>query len=360
MYKFNNNYTAPIGTVKLDNTGFPTQFEDAQTWNDFKHFDVTPSGSMLHVTSGNNTQPGFVDPDPPNGANINDPRHVFVMPYYNGSGSLSYLSMFGDIGDNGNPDPDALAWKRFCDWSSGVIGGIPTSENTRAYGLYAISELWTGAHPGGIYVAYSTSPFNNVTTLHGYMLPGMSTQYTSPPGPIDDNFPQYMGLGVDDETPVTVDWDPGSGVNNSPLTVWYMLSGENSGASRKVHLLWMPQDYTIGAFAYDDYIGTGSPWGVDFAGATPVDLEAVYAGKDNSGLGHEYNWIAVLVNTGTNWRVDVFRYEQIFPTLVSVGSYDGGAGTPQAIDVDTVDHEMHVLYRDGFNVYRLTVLHFVP
>jgi hypothetical protein len=364
MYKFSDNYSAPIGIVTLDNTGLPgTQFDDVLKWKDFKHFEVTPSNAtlMLHVTSGSNTQPSF--PAPPNALNINDPMHVFVMPYWNGSGVISYLSMFGDIGSGGGSpdDPDSSPWKRFCDWSSGVIGGIPGMPNTREYGLYAISELWAGAHPGAIYLAYSNSPYNNpASDLKGLGLPGMSTQYTSPPGPIDDNFPQYMALGVDDDTPVVVDWDPGTGFEESPLVVWYMLSGENSPPDRKVHLVWMPQDYSIGAFAYDDFIGTGSGWGLDFGGATPIDLEVVYAGKANSGLNHQYNWIAVLLNTGTSWRVDVFRYEPIWPTFVKVGSYNGSTGTPQAMDVDAYDNEMHVLYRDTLNVYKITVLHFVP
>jgi hypothetical protein len=170
-----------------------------------------------------------------------------------------------------------------------------------------------------------------------------------------------MVLGVDDNNPVIVDWDPGPGVNNSPLTVWYVLSSEPTGTSRKVHIVWLPQDYNILAFAYDEYIGAGSPWDIDFgAGNTPVDLECVYANRTGSNLDHNFNWIAVLLNTGTNWKVNVYRYEPLFPTLVPVASFDGDVGTPQNMDVDSVQNEIHVLWKNSSNVYKVTVLHFVP
>ena len=214
-------------------------------------------------------------------------------------------------------------------------------------------------HPGYIWTLYSKSPFANPNTdLSILGLPAMSTQYASPPGPVDDTNPGLMSIAVDDNNPVTLDWDPGPGISNSPLVVWYVLSSESTAANRKVHLIWMPQDISIPFFAYDNYIGTGSTFGVDFGGGTPVDVTTLYANRTNSTLAHTYNWVAVLVQTATGWRVDVFRYDPMFGDVVKVVSTPEQLGTPCALDCDNFDQEIHVLFKNG--PYMVTVYNFTP
>lgn len=364
MYRFNDTYSAPIGISPLSNTGWPSQFANAVTFADYRKFDVTPSGAMLHVTSGNDTKPGFVDPSPPSGYNINDPKAAFILHYFNGTGGQAgYIALYGDVGTNGNPDPDAIPWKHFVDWSSGVTG----LNNTRVYGFFCIDEGWLSAyptlsHPGTVFAAWSSSPFNVPATLYATGLPGMSSQYPVLPGPINDTTPANMALGVDDAMPVLVDWDPGPGVQNSPLTVWWVISSEPTGTSRKVHIIGLPENFNIPYFFYDDYIGTGSPWGVDLgSGNTPVDVEVFYAAKPGTGqLDKNFNWVAVLTNSASGWGVRTYRYEPLFPTLVPVATYSGVAGTAHGMDIDPVEYEIHVLYRDTANQFRVTVLKFVP
>ena len=144
----------------------------------------------------------------------------------------------------------------------------------------------------------------------------------------------------------------------------FTLSGESTATNRKVHFIWMPQDYSILKFAYGDsgggwFIGSGSQFSVDWgAGCYPVDLESFYANKAGSTLANTFNWVSVLVQTPTGWRVDVFRYDPVFKDVVKLASTPDQVGTPCALDVDTFDQEIHVLFKDG--AYQVTVFHFIP
>lgn len=373
MYRYNDNYSSLLGISTLDSSWAPEQFDDPMAWTDYRRFEATPGGQILHLTSGNDTWPSFVDPDPPNGWNVNDPVHCWTMSGYNASGQINWFTLYGDAGTSGNPDPDNLAWKHYVDWSSGVAGSGPThTDNTAAYGMFAISEEWlpnhpSEEHPGTVYVSWSTQPFLDPSTdLSAIGLPQMSTQYTPNPGEIDDTDPGLMALGLDDENYWQADFLGGPGEVIDDITVWYMLSSESTGAERKAHMILLPRDFEDpgwNIFYYANYIGDGSGWGVDFGGAAvPVDVEVLYAAADGSGLDHYNNWLAVLLQTSTGWRVDVFRWEPVFPTLILVDSYEDNssyAGTPHAMDIDAKEHEMHVLHHGGGS-YRATVLHFTP
>jgi hypothetical protein len=295
------------------------------------------------------------------------------MSGYNATGEINWFTLYGDAGTNENPDPDNLTWKHFVDWSSGITGSGPShTENTAAYGFFAISELWLPnhpslQHPGTVYVAWSTQPFQNpATDLYAIGLPGMSTQYPPNPGQINDIDPGLMALGMDDENYWQADFKDGPAEVIDDITVWYVLSSEPTAASRKVHMILLPRDEKDpdwDIFYYANFIGDGSAWGMDFGGsAVPVDVEMLYAAKQDSGLDHYNNWLAVLLSTSGGWRVDVFRWEPVFPTLVLVDSYEdttGTAGVPHGMDIDAKEHEMHVLHYAGGS-YRVTVLHFTP
>ncbi|MFH1675943.1 MAG: hypothetical protein ABIC40_02875, partial [bacterium] len=154
MYKFNDTYSgAPTGIVTLNQGSTlipPIEMQD------YHKFDSNFAGNFMHLTSGNATWPSHVDPI---GYNINDPYHAFIFPTWNTTGIMAYLSLFGDAGSSGSPDPDSIAWKHVVDWTFGVT----TSSDSAFYGLMTISEEWlpnhpAQTHPGHIYVVYSVAP----------------------------------------------------------------------------------------------------------------------------------------------------------------------------------------------------------
>ena len=361
LYRFNDNYTAIVGTPTLDTTGYPIPLDEVSTWNDHHKFDVAPTGSVIFASSASALWPSIVDP---NSYNINDPYHAWIMPYWNLTGTSIMLGLFGDVGYNPTPpsppDPDSVPWKHVVDWTSGAA-----YYTNRIYSLMTISELWIPehpgyTHPGDIYAIYAASPYSDITTDYDPIGLDLSTQHPSG-GVVDDTVPNLMAVAVDDEMPVSADWSSGPGDLSSDIVVWYFLSSEATGADRKVHLVLLPEDITIAfdIYYYDDYIGTGGTWGVDFGGAIPIDVETIYANSVGSSLSHTYNWLAVLVDTGTGWRVDVFRYDPLFGTIVPVDSFDAGAGAgdPTGLDVDNEQHELHVLF-DNAGTYQVTVLEF--
>jgi hypothetical protein len=360
MYRFNDSYSAPTLIMTLGDTGYPAPVDNPTVWNDYHKFDVTHTGQIIHLTSANPAWPS-IPPDI-----VNDPYHCFVMPYWNtaATSQVNYLSLFGD-GSSGSGDPDNLPWKQMVDWTSGVSG----NSNTCVYGLFVISDQWlpnhpSEDHPGTIYVAYSSSPYNNpATDLGGIGLPTMSSQNEPVAGPIDDTDGDLMALGMDDENWWEADWLYGSGEWLDDVTVWYILDSNPTPSERKVHMVLLPKNWddpTWDIFYSIGYIGSGSEYDVDFQGGTPVDLEVVYSAKDASGLDHRCNWLAVLVDTGSSWRVDVFRLELAMGSVVPVVSYESTAtADPTALDVDTTEHEVHVLAQEG-PTYQVTVLNFVP
>jgi len=366
IYRFDDNYGSSVGVATLDNTyspPYPPPLDDPTSWNDFHKFDVQPTGVGILLSSANAAWPSLTTPNTWN-VNINDPFHSYLLPYFNMSGLNKMLGFYGDVGMGGNPDPDSVAWKHVVDWTSGAA-----HFDTRIYGLQTVSELWIPVHPGythpgDIYAIYSKSPYDDITDDYDVVAVGLSSQDPGG-GPVNDVTPNLMALGVDDAMPVQVDWSSSPDYLGSNIVVWYMLSSEASAAARKVHIVWLPEDIDTGfdLFYYDDYIGTGSPWGVDFGGFTPVDLEVMYSARTGSGLDHSRDWLAVLLDTGVGWRVDVLRYDPLFGSIVLVDYFSdiGVIGDPTALDVDTVQHEIHVLYDvGGVNGYRVTVLHFTP
>ena len=358
LYRFVDNYSMNTLVTTLGPTGYIPNLDDPINWNDYHKFDCTHSGDIIHLTSANKDWPS-VPLDV-----LNDPMHCFVMPYSN-TGSLhsvNYLTVFGDV-SSGSGDPDNLPWKQLVDWTSGVTGNSGTS----VYGLFVISDLWlpiypSETHPGNIYVAWSNSPYADAATdLDGMSLPTMSSQNLPVAGPIDDTVPDLMALGMDDDNWWQANFVIGSGEWLDDITVWYMLDSDPTAADRKVHIILLPKNYddpTWDTFFYLDYIGTGGDYDLDFQGGTPVDLEVVYS-SNATGLDHRTNWLAVLVDTGPGWRVDVFRLEFAFNSLVPVGSFESTTGNPTAIDIDTTEHEMHVLAETSGN-YQVTVLSFTP
>ncbi len=359
IYRFNDNYTTIIGTSALDNSGAPPPLDDATQFNDYHKFDVRPNGQHMFISSSSAVWPSLVDPG---GYNINDPFHAWILPYFNLSGQMIIMGLYGDIGQSGNPDPDNVPWKHVVDWTEG-----PVNYQTRMYGLQTISELWVGysgqQHPGSIYAIYSKAPYASLNNdFDAIGLGGLSTQNPSG-GDVDDTAPNLMALAVDDDCWVQADWSSDPGELLSDIVVWYMLSSESTAADRKVHFILLPEDIDNGfdIFYYDDFIGNGSGWGVDFGGDVPVDIEVIYSSDPDNGFDNKYDWLCVLLETGTGWTVNAYRYDPMFGSVALIDSYNDPAivGTPTALDVDQDDLEIHVLYDDA-GTYKVTVLEFTP
>jgi len=368
LYRFNNDYSSITGVSTLNADpppgGAPPPLDDATTWNDYHKFDVTPSGSIIQVTSANNTWPSIADP---NVYNVNDPLHTWLLPYGNMTGNSLMKGLFGDIGYDVSgppmpPDPDNVSWKHNVDWTNGA-----EFFDGRLYGLLTISEEWLPnhpgyTHPGSIWTIYSEPLYSDIGD--DYFAFGLDLSTQAPGGgDVDDTAPDLMALAVDDSMDVEADWTSGPDDLLSDIVVWYILSSESTASNRKVHICLLPEDFEIDwdIFYYDDYIGAGSPWGVDFGGNTPVDLEMLNANDADSMLSHTYSWLAVLLDTGTSWAVNVYRYDPLFGDIMLIDGYNAAddtiSGTPTALDVDTNNFEIHVLYDDA-GTYKVTELIF--
>lgn len=271
------------------------------------------------------------------------------------------LGLLGDIGQGGNPDQDNAPWKHMVDWTAGAGNYL-----TRMYGLMTVSEEWipnhpTETHPGTIWAWYSWAPYSDLATNYEHIGLGLSTQGVGG-GEVDDTAPNIMALGVDDDCPIQADWSSDPGDLLSDIVVWYMLSSESTASARKVHIVLLPEDLDTGfdVFYYEDYIGTGSPWGVDFGGDIPVDVETLWANQ-TGGMSKVLNWVAVLLDTGTGWRVEVYCYDPLFGSVALVDTYEDAlvTGTPTALDIDNADNEIHVLYNDA-GTYKVVVLEWTP
>jgi hypothetical protein len=373
--RFVDDYSAQLGQTTLNHSGFSSQFNDSQEWEDFARFDTLRNGNYVHLASGDDASPSFTAGGPTE-VNINDPDHGFVLPYINFTGVLQYGVIFGDLGLNGNPDPDDNSsfdnrWKHVADWTTGITG----LSNTRMYGLLPLSEAWLlanpGDHSGNLYFLYSHAPFAAGGDIDVLGFGGLST-HDIPPGDINDDNPGLMSFASDDENYWQADFLLGSGTFIDDIQVHYVLSSEAAGSNRKIHVLLFPEDYDDPAWTgpnaviyvtVNGYLGATGSYGVDFGTYTPVDVEMFYSNDDNAGLDHKSNWLAVLLeDPSSGWAVNVYRYDAYFDQVGLVDSFyyeDPTAGIALRLDVDSVDNEIHVLHDDG-GTYRVTVLDFTP
>ncbi len=362
MYYFNDDYSSITDVNLLDTSTYPAPLDDPTSWNDYHKFDVTPTGSNLQITSASDTLNSIADPAT---YIINDPYHAWVMPYWNLTGSSIMIGLYGDagVGPAAPPDPDLYPWKHVVDWTSGAV-----SFDARMYGLQTLSEEWLPnhigeQHPGTIWGIYTEPPYSSMLNDYAaFGMSGMSTQY-SVPGDINDIDPGLMAVAIDDAVPVVADFDSTTNEFLSNIVTWFILSSEPVAADRKVHICLLPEEHdnpAVDQLFYDNYIGNGSLWGVDFGGtAVPVDIEVINANDEDFAYSHTYNWLAVLLDTDPGGAVAVYRYDPFFGSLVLVNQYVVfGTGIPTAIDIDTEQHEMHVLYDLGGGAYRITVLEF--
>ena len=358
MYRFSDSYGSIVGSNALSHTGYDPPLDNPQSWNDFHKFDVRPTGGHVIATSASPLWPSISDPL---GYNINDPYHAYILPYANMTGASQMLGLYADLGTSGAPDPDVVPWKHVVDWTAGAAHYL-----TRMYGLMTISEEWipnhpTETHPGTIWALYAVAPYADIATDFDPVGVGLSTQGLGS-GDIDDTAPNIMALGVDDDCPIQADWSAGPGDLLSDIVVWYMLSSESTVTDRKVHLVLLPEDISIpfDIYYYEDYIGIASPWGLDFGGDVPIDVETIWANQ-TSNMSKVFNWFAVLLDTGTGWRVDVYRYDPLFGSIALVDIYEDlfVTGTPTALDIDNDENEIHVLYNDA-GTYKVVVLEWTP
>jgi hypothetical protein len=371
MVQFDDSYSSYDQYRLLPNTPV-TQLNDPSFFNDYHKFDVRLNGQTYSLTSSNDVTHRLTYPSDP--INLNDPTHSFIMTYYKSPVPDNDILLWpdGDAGIPPNADPDAISWKHVVDWTSGAV-----SLDQRMYGLMTLSEQWLVAHPvhtGFMWLIRHKppyTPFDTTSETHGLVLSSQGPAGSH--GDIDDTDPGSMALAVDDNMPYSINWSFSPGTDlTSDVVVWYIISGESTDTLRKVHIVLLPEaEFDDTGFAdvnwqVDSWIGAGSLKWMDFGGATPVDVAVLNSNKTSGGLDHKYNWLAVLLYTGTTWQVNVYDYRFVpnpaDRTLLLVGSYSGADGrVPTALDVDTVDNEIHVLHHDvGGGDHRVSVLHFVP
>jgi hypothetical protein len=347
---YSDDYTTVVGHYTL-----ATSVDyDLSDWNRFDA--VIYWANVLGLSNSCDTSP-FP------GHWFNDPGHTALICCYNADESdpdagLNFgFWLYGD----GDPDqdippdndPDDMAWLHDCDWDSGLLGGPnddPELDDTWIYTTMTYSE-----HPDQPGVNQDSSMFICYTdTYNGdgsvaLILPEMVLGGVFP-GYIDDSDPDIMRLAVDNNTGL------GAGGGIYPITTWYVM-----GASHKVHIffIWYNTDdmgYYYSPFD-EEYLGEGGALGIDFGGEA-VDicmLPAMIFEYD------DWNWLAVLVDTGAGWYIKVYLLDFIGPdpdnpelVVTEVHTTDVCTGTPVSMDADNYDFELHVLADDG-GTYKVTV-----
>jgi hypothetical protein len=195
-------------------------------------------------------------------------------------------------------------------------------------------------------VIYQNSPFNG--SNGGAMgLPAMVTS-GGLPGYVDDSNINKTRLAADDSTGLI------AGVDNTPVRGWYILDSLG-----RVHPVMTYKDSAGNWYIpyQDKFLGSGGSLGIDFGGPA-VDIVLMPARENTFS---DWNWLCVLVDTGSEWLFKVYNMDFIGPdpgnpalTVTEVFSSPPQTGDPTAIDGDNDDFELHILANEG-GTYKVTV-----
>ena len=176
---------------------------------------------------------------------------------------------------------------------------------------------------------------------------GVSTQGLTP-GYIDDTEPDIMRLAIDDSSGLI------AGDEQAPVTDWYIL---DSVGRVHITLMWIDGEGGHVMTFGEDYLGDGGALGIDFGG-TAVDILVLPAREYEFG---DWNWLCVLVDTGSGWTVKVYEMDYIGPdpenpelTITEKATLETSPGVPSAFDADNYEYELHVVADDG-GTYKVTV-----
>lgn len=349
----NDDYTSVVGEFSC----FASENYDIEDCN---HFDqIIFYTNVLGVTNTNSNSP-------PDGYPWNDPGHCSNYNVNSVDQSEEFagwhfiLGIFGDADPENdvppNDDPDLEPWMRPADYDTGVLGGpyddgeldngvlfeiLLHSDHPDQPQLNPNGEMWT--------VMWSdTYSFDTDVALR---LGGLTTSALEP-GYIDDSTPGIMRLAVDDYS--------GLVVGSAPINTWYTLDSVG-----RIHITMLYNDPIDGWFyiTHDlDYLGSGGDLGIDFGGdAVDICMMPAVAFEYD-----DYNWLTVLVDTGTGWVIKVYELDFIGPdpdnpelVVTEVHTTEECPGTPTGFDVDNYDYELHVIADDG-GTYKVTVWHYEP
>jgi hypothetical protein len=320
FYKYNDDYTMPTGP------SWQYPVEGVQ----IHKFDTLLDGSVAFVTLlGNDAW------DPPS---VNDPIHGFFSASNTSTGATNVVFL-GDAGDVN--DPDQAPWSFIPDFSSGVPGGMG---DNLAYFFRVFSPKAGNPvpHNGTIGLIFWLSPFTGAD-IGGWNV-NISTQGGGV-GPIDDTEPAKMALAVDDNSGLAIG-------EKAAATYWIL---DSTGK------VWP----CVIALETGSNIVMATPLGEEQVGSrTVIDIEIANA-KDfgYSVTDPGFNWLAALLdNKNGTWSVGIWEYNYLSdpPAFTEIGMTEPIEGTPQALDVDTTDFEIHVLARKAGNKIHATVFGYNP
>ncbi len=271
----------------------------ALDWHDIKHFSVNKVGTVLSMISDNDVT--FVPGEKPMYSYWN--LFNSTDGHLQGSYLLSVPTRVGIDFSNGLGE----------DW----IAGNPM------YLMQVFDLKSPGTNPYNFIASRFTGNFEGSGfSIDSITVPGMMG---AGKGKIDYNDPVKMRLAVDDTYFETKDF-----------IRLYIL---DSAADIEI--------VDIKAVA-DPFKMLGT---LDGLGGTPVDLECFNAKLD---FGVAYNWIAVLVDTGDSFMVELFEcYEPVGGEPFSfnlVASSMPLEGKPLALDIDDADFTIHVLSEYDGNI----------
>lgn len=296
---------------------------------------------------------------------FNDPGHGACITADNSDGAEGawgfWIYADKDPDDYVPPinDPDEVPWLHSLDWDSGVLGGPNDDsllDDTIIYNIISYSEHEDQPHLNATSILYYmwTSETYNLDNDVILGLPGM-VQSGATPGYMADSDPDIMRIAIDDNS--------GLSAGDYPITTWYILDSDG-----RVHMVMIYYDTIEDMYYYitfdDEYMGPGGALGIDFGGDAVdiVMLPAVYTDFEYD----DWNWLCVLVDTGSGWVIKVYLMDFIGPdpdnpelVITEVHTTETCPGIPQSFDVDSWDFELHVIADDG-GTYEVTVWHYEP
>lgn len=301
VYVYYNNYTQ---NNKLYNIGAPPN--PLLDWDDINRFCINRAGSVFAMISAN--------------PQIYAPGEKPMFSYWNlfngfngglqGSYTLSVLRRFGTDFSNGLKE----------DW----VGGNPL------YLVQVFDKTGPGADPYDFLASRFTGNFQGAGfSIDSLTIPGMMGSGT---GKIAYDKPLVMRLGVDDTY-----------FEKKDFIRLYILDSEAD--IEVVDLMATADPYHL--------IGT-----VTGLAGTPVDIECLNAKKE---FGIAWNWLAVLVDTGGNFVVQVVECHEAGGgnpwTVVPIATGNALPGKPLSLDVDDDNFAVHVLseYEGNIEATRFTV-----
>ncbi len=306
------------------------------------NFDTFTDGTWLFMTNN--------DDHPAVPAYVQDPMHGCISGNNNVTGDFATdgfgipnFLFHGDGGSSSTPDPEAWPWRYISDVSSGVIGGIGGDfSDSRAYYIFPMSPLED--EPTG-WIGLGVAQLIDGVYNTGYWTASTGQDWVGS-GLVDDSNARVMALAADDDTGMTIS-------ESDQVVAYWILDTSGVGQAHLVSME-LSADYLV---LPEDQLDSE-----EYGTAIPVDVEMVPSrahGYDVCG----FNWLTALLDNGDGtWSVGVWEFNYEYAgTSDSPGIFhliditDPVDGIPQAIDVDSTDFEIHVLYLDDGN-YTVDVL----